>query len=88
MTLFFIPDREREAIVEIQALTTEAIIALLGLHKSDAHDLTALKDRVPRSLNAQASLTVKDIRSACIFRVVKDDATWMGGSCRKKRSYG
>jgi hypothetical protein len=68
-TLFFIPDNNRYSITTIIGIETSKIIEKVKLNKESAENLLTLKDVVPRSLNAQASLTVKDIREIKDFIV-------------------
>jgi len=68
-TLFFIPDNERTKIIEIIGLETKKLIEKINLDKNDAIQLLDLNKTVPRSFNAQASLTVKDIKNISDFIV-------------------
>jgi hypothetical protein len=68
-TLFFIPDNNRYAITTIIGIETSKIIEKLELNKESAENLLKLGALVPRSLNAQASLTLKDIRDINDFIV-------------------
>ena len=68
-TLFFIPNNDRDKINEIIGVKTSKIITKVGLSKNFAEQLIVLNETVPRSLNAQASLTVKDIKSIADFKV-------------------
>ena len=72
ITLFFIPDKNKNDIVEIIWIFTAKIIAKLSIDKNIANNLMILKERVPRSLNAQASLTLKDIREISDFTIDKN----------------
>ena len=67
ITLFFIPDRNREKIIEIIWVSTDNIIKNLWLNEEKSLILLKLNNEMPRSLNAQASLTIKDIRSFADF---------------------
>ena len=69
MTLFFIPDRDRTRIQEVIGVATKDIINQLGLTTKQARELIALNQTVPRSLNAQASLTKKDLKGIATFVV-------------------
>jgi len=62
ITLFFIRDKDRNKIIEIIWIETEKIIKKLWLDEEKSNILIKLNQDMPRSLNAQASLTVKDIR--------------------------
>lgn len=66
-TLFFIPDKNRDKIIEIIWVSTKEIIKRLSLDIKTSEKLIELNDRMPRSLNAQASLTVRDIRNIADF---------------------
>jgi hypothetical protein len=68
-TLFFIPNNDRSKIVEIIGVETNRIIDKVKLDEKDANQLLDLNDNVPRSFNAQASLTVKDIKDISNFIV-------------------
>lgn len=67
--LFFIPHTKGTHITDIVGVTTEAILAKLGLEKEMAIVLIDLNKSMPRSLNVQASLTVKDIKEISTFIV-------------------
>lgn len=69
LNLFFIPNRHRTAIDEIICVETIAIIRYLNLSNTAATELLELSDSVPRSLNAQASLTIRDLRNLATFRI-------------------
>ena len=69
-TLFFIPNKDRTEIVEIIGLNTKKIIDKLNLNKDDVEKLLNLNKSLPRSFNAQASLTVKDIREISEFIII------------------
>lgn len=68
-TLFFIPDSEKKYINEIIWVSTDKLIIKLELNINKAKVLIELKSNLPRSLNAQASLTVNDIREISDFIV-------------------
>ena len=68
-SLFFIPNDFRDKINEIIGVKTNNIIKKIGLSENVANQLIDLKKIVPRSLNAQASLTVKDIKTISDFIV-------------------
>lgn len=67
ITLFFIPDKDRNKIIEILGVFTDKIIWKLSLNKEISEILIELNNKMPRSLNAQASLTVKDIKDFADF---------------------
>ena len=69
LTLFFIPNKLRDKIEEIICVRTKNLIEYIKLDKVKAEQLISLNEKVPRSLNAQASLTKKDIRKIAIFIV-------------------
>lgn len=71
LTLFFIPNNNRDEIDEIIGVETNEIINKINLDEKSALQLLDLNKNVPRSLNAQASLTVKDIRDISSFIVIK-----------------
>lgn len=66
-SLFFIPDKERDKIVEIICVETDEIIKTLKLDVENACSILEMHKTVPRSLNAQASLTLKDLRQIATF---------------------
>ncbi len=68
-TLFLIPNPERSKIVEVIVCETEKLLDYLNLQTNDAKTLLELRERVPRSLNAQASMTVPDARRISKFIV-------------------
>lgn len=62
-TVFFVPNKTRTKIEEIIVVDTKFIIEKLCLTAEKATRLLELNKSVPRSLNAQASLTLSDVRS-------------------------
>lgn len=68
-SLFFIPSANKDSVVEVLGADTSRLIDRLGITDDDARTLIELRNRVPRSLNAQASLTVSDIRAISAFQV-------------------
>lgn len=68
LTLFFIPN-SHAAIGKVICVRTCDLISKLGLDDEAARFLIALQSRVPRSLNAQASLTVNDVTAIATFVV-------------------
>jgi hypothetical protein len=69
LTLFFIPNKSKNEIEEVICVETKTLIKFINLDEEKAKQLILLNENVPRSLNAQASLTKKDIRSIAIFIV-------------------
>ncbi len=68
-TLFFVPNSQRTQIVEVVCVKSSALIDFIKLTHDDAVMLIQLSQRVPRSLNAQASLTLRDVRNIKLFSV-------------------
>lgn len=56
-------------VTDIYAVSTENLIKALNLTTQSAEDVLRIRDEVPRSLNAQASLTETDIRRIAEFHV-------------------
>ena len=69
LTLFFIPNKTKNKIEEIICVDTKKLIEYIKLDKEKAKQLILLNENVPRSLNAQASLTKKDVRNIASFIV-------------------
>ena len=69
LTLFFIPNKAKDKIEEVICVSTNKLIEYIKLDKEKAKQLISLNENVPRSLNAQASLTKKDVKSIAIFIV-------------------
>jgi len=69
LSLFFIPDKDRLRIVEVICVETTCITEKLRIGEADCSVLLELNQRMPRSLNAQASLTVADLREIACFIV-------------------
>ncbi len=69
LSLFFIPDKDRLQIVEVICVETNCITEKLQISEADSKVLLELNRRMPRSLNAQASLTVADLREISCFIV-------------------
>lgn len=67
ITLFFIPDKDKLKIQEVLWIRTTLLIEKLWLDIEMAKILLEIHNTVPRSLNAQASLTVKDVRIIADF---------------------
>jgi len=69
ITLFFIPNSNRNAINEIICVETSAIINKLNLDKSSSESAIKLSGDLPRPGNFQARLTVNDVRALASFIV-------------------
>ena len=69
LTLFFIPNKAKDKIEEIICVVTKKLIEYIKLDQEKAEQLILLSENVPRSLNAQASLTKNDIRNIATFIV-------------------
>ena len=67
VTLFFIPDKNRYRIEEIICVVTDKIILKFNISEAIAHSIVNLNEHVPRSLNAQANLTIVDIEELSDF---------------------
>ena len=67
--LFFVPNKERSRIEEVICVKSNALIEAVGLTQPQAKSLLQIMEAVPRSLNAQASLTVKDVKRIKAFSV-------------------
>lgn len=72
LTLFFVPDASRSRVERILCCDTEALLRKLGLTTEEASALVELRARVPRQLNAQASLTVSDIEAIAKVSIARD----------------
>ena len=68
-TIFFIPDKSKTHIEEIIVVNTKTLIEKLCLNEEMARTLIALSKIVPRSLNAQASLTPNDIKNISQWKI-------------------
>jgi hypothetical protein len=66
VTLFLIPDSERRQLEAAHLVPTGRLIDHLRVTPERAEVLLELKRSVPRSLNAQASLTVGDVRDLAV----------------------
>ena len=71
-TLFFVPNPDRNYIQEVIGAETPALLKFLKLRKSDARSLIKLKSRLPRSFNAQARLSVTDVKKIATFIVYRE----------------
>lgn len=69
ITLFFIPNNDKTSIEEILGIRTLKLINRLWITEDMAVTLLDINEVMPRSLNAQASLTVSDIRNIADFIV-------------------
>ena len=69
INLFCVPDKDKNLITEILAVSTPRLLAKLNISITQAKSLIELRNHVPRQLNAQASLTIKDIRDISEFTV-------------------
>ena len=69
LTAFFIPTQRRERIEEIIVVDTRRLLKKLDLTKDIAKGLIALNKRTPGKLNAQASLSVKDVKEISLWTV-------------------
>jgi hypothetical protein len=69
LTAFFVPTQRREKIEEIIVVDTKALIKKLDLTEDIARGLVALSKRIQRQLNAQASLSLKDVREISLWTV-------------------
>jgi hypothetical protein len=67
ITAFFIPNQRRTQIEKIYFVETSKIINHLKIDTNIAQRLISLNQGVPRSLNCQASLTVRDISSLAFY---------------------
>ena len=66
VTAFFVPSKDKMKIEEIILVETSSIVNALSLDKETAEIISSLNDKLPRSLNAQASLTLGDLRNISI----------------------
>lgn len=69
LTLFFIPNNGKKHIEKIICLETGRLIRKFQLDDDLAKTILSLNERVPRSLNAQANLTVRDVEEMSNFIV-------------------
>ena len=67
--LFCVPDNKKGIITDVIGVSTPSLLRKLALSDAQARALLELRDHVPRQLNAQASLTVKDVRGIADFSV-------------------
>jgi hypothetical protein len=59
----------QQKITDIYAVSTERLVSALNLSTRTAEDLLRIRNEVPRSLNAQASLAESDIHRVAEFHV-------------------
>ena len=69
LTAFFIPTQRRERIEKIIVVDTRRLIKKLDLTEEVAKGLIALNKRIAGKLNAQASLTLKDLKEISLWTV-------------------
>ena len=67
ITLFLIPNNDKSIIQEIICVDTDKLICKLSLTEEKAKMILSINKDVPRSLNAQASLGITDIRKIADF---------------------
>ncbi|MCL5769516.1 hypothetical protein [Acinetobacter sp. ANC5681] len=67
VTLFLVPDKDKSHISDVVCVPTSRLISKLNLDKEAAKVIVSLKEMMPRQLNAQASLTVKDVKEMSVF---------------------
>ena len=67
LNLFFVPNINRSLISEILCVETNELIRKLKLTEVFAEQLLALNKNLPRSLNAQASLTINHLKRISVF---------------------
>ena len=71
ITMFIIPDKTKTNVHKIFLVKTEDIIKFLKINVEDAEFLLEIKEKLPRSLNAQASLTIKDLEEISFYIIEK-----------------
>ncbi len=62
ITLFFVPDDRKYTIAEVIMVETKLLIQKLRLTEEIARTVIQLDHHVPRQLNAQANLTLPDVK--------------------------
>jgi len=67
ITLFLIPDKNRNKIEEIICVNTDKILKYYKLTKERANFYIKEKEIIPGSFNAQASLGITDLRQMANF---------------------
>jgi len=69
LTAFFIPTQRRERIEQIIVVDTRRLLRKLNLKEDIAKGLIALNKRIDGKLNAQASLSLKDVKEISLWTV-------------------
>jgi len=69
LTAFFIPTPRRERIEQIIVVDTRRLLRKLNLKEDIAKGLIALNKRIDGKLNAQANLTLKDVKKISLWTV-------------------
>jgi hypothetical protein len=69
LTAFFIPTQRRERIEQIIVVDTRRLLRKLDLTEEIAKGLIALNKRIAGKLNAQAGLTLKDVKEISLWTV-------------------
>ncbi len=69
LCLFCVPNNQKRVIAEIIGVSNPKLLEKFALSDQQAKALLELRDHVPRQLNAQASLTVLDVRSIADFSI-------------------
>ena len=70
ITIFLIPNKEKTKITHIYAFETDRLInSVFNLDESKAISLINLKETLPHSLNAQASLTLTTLKNNHYFEI-------------------
>ncbi|MRJ07489.1 hypothetical protein EDL99_01125 [Ornithobacterium rhinotracheale] len=77
ITLFFVPNSKRDAIDKIICLRTSILISKLKLDEKQANFLLRINTSMPRSFNAQASLTVNDVQKIADFIVPNSNSQYI-----------
>ena len=67
VTIFCVPNLDKTTIQKLVVVPTHRLIGTMNLTKDRAQFLLELGEGLPRSLNAQASLTLKDVSSLASF---------------------
>ena len=69
LTAFFVPTQRRERIEQIVVVDTRRLLQKLDLNEDIAKGLIALNKRIGGKLNAQANLTLKDVKKISLWTV-------------------
>jgi len=69
LTAFFIPTQRRERIEQIIVVDTRRLLKKLDLTEDIAKGLITLNERTAGKLNAQTSLTLKDLKEISLWTV-------------------